>query len=427
MLKRLLLFAAYLLLPFCYVLGQLITTDPAVAVADQSITITFDATQGTGGLADCNCEVYIHTGLITELSTDASDWQYVQTEWGVANNDWKLTPVPGEPNKYTYTIDPSIIDYYGVPSNEAIEQMAFVFRNADGSLEGKATGGADIFVDVTAGGDMLSTSLTGDPGNTTWPLGLALPVSGGASIDAELTLFDNEVEVASFTGTSFSYDLIFTTSGTHEVRLEATANGQTVSSSFTVEAELKVAFTAPTEVLSQVNLGEMYTLMATSYIDAAISLSENDSEIETGTTNIEVTRTAQGNGVFTYEATASYQGETATDSRVVIAGVPEVMDPPSGFDRGITRTENGLFLQLYAPGKEDVFVIGNFNNWVPNADARMRRSTNGEIFWIELTNLPAGEDVLFQYFVNPDIRIADPYSTLVLDQFNDPFISDATF
>jgi hypothetical protein len=51
---------------------------------------------------------------------------------GVANPEWQLTPVPGEDNKYTYTYSPSIIECFNVPDGETIEQLAFVFRNADG-------------------------------------------------------------------------------------------------------------------------------------------------------------------------------------------------------------------------------------------------------------------------------------------------------
>ncbi len=128
--------------------AQLITAEPAFPTASDAVTITFDATEGTGGLADCGCDVYLHTGVITSVSTGPSDWQYVQTTWGQANAAWQLTPVSGEANKYTYTIEPSIKDYYNVPDGEEILQLAFVFRNGDGSIEGKAAGGSDIYYDV---------------------------------------------------------------------------------------------------------------------------------------------------------------------------------------------------------------------------------------------------------------------------------------
>ena len=127
-----------ILLSFFFVnqsIAQLIWADPVFPLDSEPVIIFFDATQGTGGLANCNCDVYLHTGVITDQSTNPSDWKHVVTSWGVANDDWKMTPVSGQDNVYSYDFMPDIRNYYGVPMNEIIEQMAFVFRNANGSLE----------------------------------------------------------------------------------------------------------------------------------------------------------------------------------------------------------------------------------------------------------------------------------------------------
>lgn len=134
------------LLTFRCVSAQIITTDPAFPTEADQVTIYFDATQGNGGLKDCNCTIYLHTGVITDQSN--SDWRYVKTVWGQANADWKLQPVAGQPNVYSYVIGPSIREYYQVPAGETIQQLAFVFRNADGTKEGKGNGNTDIFVPV---------------------------------------------------------------------------------------------------------------------------------------------------------------------------------------------------------------------------------------------------------------------------------------
>ncbi len=415
------------LLPFLLT-AQIITTDPAVPTVDQPLTITFDATQGTGGLANCNCDVYLHTGVITNLSNNSSDWRYVPTQWGVANAAWRMTAVPGEPNKYTYTFSPSIQGYFNTPAGETIEQVAFVFRNATGTLEGKGTGNTDIFVDVAAGGSQLSVSLLGDPGDQAWPLGLSLPISGGTTQEATMRLFDNDVEVASFTGTSFNYDLVFTQGGSHTVRLEATiSSGQTASSSFEVEAELVALITNPGTAVYQATAGETVLVQGTSYIDANLSLSLDGVPLFTAITNLSNSLTLTVAGVYNVRLTASYQGEIATDQLVIIVGNPNIADPPAEAINGITRTNEGLYLQLFAPGKQDVFVVGNFNDWSPSPHSRMNRSTNGSTFWINLTNLVEGEDVIFQYLVDFDIRVADPYSELVLDPDHDAFIGANVF
>ena len=423
-------FHLWVLLPlFCLahnLPAQLIVSDPAAPVDDQSVTITFDATEGTGGLADCNCDVYLHTGVITGASTSASDWKYVQTEWGVANDDWKLEPVAGEPNKYTYTFGPSIREYYGVPAGEDIEQLALVFRNANGSLEGKASGGADIFVAVSAGGGALGLTLAGAPGTDTHPLGKPLPLTVGATAEATIEIFDNETLVASGTGTELTTDLILTTPGAHRIRAAATAGGVSVEDSFTVDGEFVVEITRPTATLVSATAGDVIEVAATTYVEAAISL--NGAAATTASTvNQSVVITA-GTTSFTYRVSATYLGETAEDFFTIIVGEPETAEPPADLIPGATEDEDGnVSLLLRAPGKQDVFVLGNFNDWTPTDFSRMKRSGDGGTFWITLPADRLDGDLLYQYLIDGDIQQPDPYAKLILDPNNDRFIDAETF
>ena len=136
--------------------SQIITAAPEFPTADSAVTITFDATEGNQGLMDFSEDVYAHTGVITENSSGSSDWKYVATEWGEANDAYKLEQV--NTNLYTFEITPSIREYYGVPDGEKIEQMAFVFRNGDGTEEAKTADGGDIFYKVFQSGLQASIS-----------------------------------------------------------------------------------------------------------------------------------------------------------------------------------------------------------------------------------------------------------------------------
>ncbi|MCD8471334.1 MAG: alpha-amylase, partial [Parabacteroides chartae] len=49
-------------------------------------------------------------------------------------------------DKWKLTISPDVRSWYGVPAGEQISKLAFVFRSADKTKEGKAAGGADIIV-----------------------------------------------------------------------------------------------------------------------------------------------------------------------------------------------------------------------------------------------------------------------------------------
>ena len=157
--KRICFFILSALFPvtvFCQV-----TTNPVLPVITKPVTITFDATQGTAGLKDFTGDVYAHTGVITNKSTSASDWKYVLANWTTNIPKAKLTRVTA--NTYTFEITPDIQSFYGVPAGEVIKQIAFVFRSADQSKEGKATGSKDILVDVFSEG--LNVGITSPTGN----------------------------------------------------------------------------------------------------------------------------------------------------------------------------------------------------------------------------------------------------------------------
>lgn len=93
-------------------------------------------------------------------------------------------------------------------------------------------------------------------------------------------------------------------------------------------------------------------------------------------------------------------------------------------------------LVLSAPGKDFVYVAGSFNNWQPNSSYAMKKDAASGRFWLELTGLTSGVQYSYQYWVvdttpttnSPAlVKTADPFSTLVLSPFDDPFISPATY
>lgn len=426
---RPLLLLLFLLAGSSLVRAQLVTTDPAAPVAGQPLTITFDASQGTAGLKDCNCAVYIHTGVITDGSTSSSDWKYVKTEWGKTNAAWKLEPVTGQPNKYTYTFAPSIREYFGVPAGTEIRQIALVFRDATGGREGKATGGSDIFIDVNSGSS-LAVNLVGDPGGSAYPLGKTLPVSVGATAPATLELYDNDSLLTTATGTELTYDVRLVSPGDHVLKVVARADGQVVADSFRVAGQLVVERFLPTTALVSSTPGTPVTISAFSYVEAQLTLSREDEVIATETSDRITKMVNLPNApVTTYTVTANYRGATAATAVTFITGDPEVAAVPDNARPGATRTaDGGVLLHLRAPQKSDVFVVGNFNDWTPVASARMKASPNDTSFWlkIEQEDLPEG-DLLYQYAIDGDGRFADPFSTLVLDPNDDPFINEETF
>jgi 1,4-alpha-glucan branching enzyme len=107
---------------------------------------------------------------------------------------------------------------------------------------------------------------------------------------------------------------------------------------------------------------------------------------------------------------------------------PTVADLPAGVVDGINYIDNTtVVLSLYAPGKDFVFVIGDFNNWAIDQTYYMNVTSDGKHFWLQINNLVAGQEYIFQYLVNGNLRIADPYTDKVSDPWNDKYISSTTY
>ena len=123
--------------------GQIITTQPDIVVDDKEVTIIFNAAEGNKGLMGFTGDVYAHTGLITDKSTSGSDWKYAPA-WGDNSAKYKLSSLGND--KWELKITPDVRSYYGAAEGDVILKLAFVFRSADKSKEGKGVGNTDIFV-----------------------------------------------------------------------------------------------------------------------------------------------------------------------------------------------------------------------------------------------------------------------------------------
>jgi 1,4-alpha-glucan branching enzyme len=111
--------------------------------------------------------------------------------------------------------------------------------------------------------------------------------------------------------------------------------------------------------------------------------------------------------------------------------VIEDMQPPEGVQPGITiNSPTSVTLMLFAPYKKFVYLLGDFNDWKVDSSYFLKRWITGQdkiTWWITLNNITPGTEYGFQYLVDGDIRIADPYTEKILDPWNDQYISPATY
>ena len=121
-----------------------------------------------------------------------------------------------------------------------------------------------------------------------------------------------------------------------------------------------------------------------------------------------------------------------TNTMVIVRADQHINNPrPAATRDGINYVSNSsVRLSLFAPYKEFVYVLGDFNDWSPSADYLMHKETHGADstwFWLEIDDLSPGQEYAFQYLVDGDLRIADPYSELTLHPEDDPYIPSSIY
>ena len=178
----------------------LVSTDPAFVTEamTEDITVILN-TKGTA--ADgFKGELYAHTGVLTEASTTTGDWKYVLAEWGNNIPECKLES-KGD-NIWHYTIKGGVHAWYGVPADETVTHIAFVFRSADSKIEVKDNG-ADIFVELATEG--LSVKIISPAHGSILQVGEEYTVQIQQQAATNVKLLKNDVAVAETGSATLSY------------------------------------------------------------------------------------------------------------------------------------------------------------------------------------------------------------------------------
>ena len=188
---------------------------------------------------------------------------------------------------------------------------------------------------------------------------------------------------------------------------------------------LNVSFTNPAGGKA-VASGTTETIQVSSSISADLELFINGASVKTATASTSLSHP------YTYSSTIDYQliakaaagGIIKYDTVNVCVPAPVQNEArPAGTQSGINYIDaNTVTLVLHAPGKQNVFVLGEFNKWIQLNAFQMKK--DGDYFWTTLSNLTPGHIYGFQYLVDGAIRISDPYAETVLDPWNDKWINE---
>ena len=320
------------------VVYPLISTDPAFITEAMTEDITIILNTAGTAAEDYMGDLYAHTGVLTTASVTDGDWKYVLSEWG--ENIPKCQLEYMDDNLWTYTIKGGVHAWYGVPADEVVTHIAFVFRSEDSKKEVKDNG-KDIFVELAKEG--LSVKFLTPKHGEIYEIGDAINVQVQQQAATSVILYKNDTSVKESKEASFSYE--YTATEAEDIVFKVVATNGTES----VEEVVKVA------VL----------------------------------------------------------GQTETAAR------------PADAKNGVTVNGNEATFVLYAPGKQSVVLLGDFNDYAPSNQYMMKK--DGNYFWTTVSGLEEGVEYGYQYFVDGSIRIGDPYATKILDPWNDKWIDASVY
>lgn len=211
--------------------------------------------------------------------------------------------------------------------------------------------------------------------------------------------------------------------GTKEVK----NNGQDIYVELTNADELAVSILSPAHG-TIFPVGASFTVKVVAQNAVSVSLALNGTQVksvEAAELEWEYTVTAGGDMLF--EATATNaDGESVVES-VIVAALKDTTEAPrpAGAKDGVTVEGDKATVVLYAPGKEQVVLLGDFNRFAPNNEYVMFR--DGDYFWTTISGLQPDTEYAYQFLVDGKVKVGDPYCEKILDPWNDKYITSATY
>ena len=187
--------------------------------------------------------------------------------------------------------------------------------------------------------------------------------------------------------------------------------------------DLDVRIISPAD-RSILDINTNYTVSVTAKQATSVVLYKNNQVVATSAgEDINYTYTVAVSEDATFKAEASDGTKSVTDEISVAAlGATPVEARPAGVKDGVTVSGNTATIVLYAPGKQQVVLLGDFNDFAPTNKYMMKK--DGDYFWYTVDGLAANTEVAYQFLVDKTIRCADPYCTKILDPWNDKYINE---
>jgi len=212
------------------------------------------------------------------------------------------------------------------------------------------------------------------------------------------------------------------------------------------ESGLSVALLTPETNILVLPSDTIEIKAASNLADSLILFHDNTRISATNEAEINASWIAETNGKHWIKVEAKDANSSVFDSVFYyVRDTTPVAELPTGVKDGINYIDDHtVTLVLCAPHKQFSFLQGDFNDWdytepittqmsgskvaqVSTTTWQMNQTPDSTYFWITMGNLEAGKEYRYQYLVDGEINIADPYSEKILDPWNDKNIASETY
>ncbi|APD07899.1 4-alpha-D-((1-_4)-alpha-D-glucano)trehalose trehalohydrolase [Flavobacteriaceae bacterium UJ101] len=350
---------------------------PAKPTRDELITIELDV---TGTPLENASTVYFHSGVGTD-EIGSTAFTVSKGNWGQDDGVGKMTNTSGTIWKITLN---SINDYYNLQNSEDAFGLNFLFRNTEGSLKEDRNGG-NYHVDLDPGNYFLLNDDLASNSPFLVEKDKPYTVTTEASGTANWTVYEtnedytnNKSTIASGTGQNIRQNITLTDVDiVHYYKIVYDFGSEQKVKTFSLQGYSSVVFEAlPDNMEYGVNYNTADKTKATIVFHTPIN-------------------------------TTYYGFNKDTNVRYELG-------------KGTTQT------------KKTVHLLGDFNNWKISSQSMMKcgKKTNTgdcEVWWQELTELEEGKEYVYQFLVDGNLNIADPYATKVSDPWNDQYINETIY
>ncbi len=139
--------------------------------------------------------------------------------------------------------------------------------------------------------------------------------------------------------------------------------------------------------------------------------------------SLEKSLSLQSNGLHELEARLEAGGKIYfSKAQLFVQSKPTIAALPIGVNANgttINREKGEVSFALTAPLKTSVYVLGDFNNYKALPAYAMSQTPDGKTWWVTVSNLDFSKKQTYQFLVDGQLNVADPYAELILDPQND--------